>query len=193
MPRAKAFDEEEILRKAMMLFWQKGYHDTSIKDLIAYLGISNASIYNAFGGKKQLFIKAISCYQDFHFNGLKAFLESHKEVKSGLVIVFDKLIVDDHEDEACKGCFIVNTTTELIPADPEIQQILERHKEKFEQLFLDYLRAGVENGQISEKINITVIAPLLYTLMTGLRVLGKTKPNPEESRASVQAVLSLLD
>ena len=58
MPRTKQFNEEEILKKAMELFWEKGFHATSIQDLVAHLGINRASLYDTFGGKEELFKKA---------------------------------------------------------------------------------------------------------------------------------------
>ncbi len=193
MPRSIEFDEEEVLKKAMTLFWEKGYYDTSIKDLIQALGISNASIYNSFGGKKQLFNRALDYYRETNFQGLSDFIRSQKEVKQGLIMIFNKIIQDDKNDPDCKGCFIVNTSTELIPADPAIQGVVDAHKERIEKVFYDFLLRGVKEGQIAETKDIQVISRLLYTLMTGLRVLGKSKPSPEEAMASVKAVLSLLD
>jgi len=197
MPRKKDFDEEEILEKAMVLFWQKGYHDTSIKDLIAYLGISNASIYNAFGGKKELFQRTLEVYRNNQLGGLREHLHAQareqKAVKDVLRNMFLKLIRDDRADEDCKGCFIVNTTTELVPADPYIQQEIQNHKLEIEKVFYDFLAYGVEQGQIQPDKNITMVSKLLYTLMTGLRVLGKVKPPEEELLESVNAILTLVD
>lgn len=176
-----------------MLFWEKGYYDTSLKDLIAFLGISNASIYHTFGGKKQLFNKAFAYYRSMQAEGLAQFLGTQTDIRAGLIQVFQKIITDDREDEACKGCFIVNTSTELIPADPHIQAVVKSHQDSIEEIFLNFLKSGVDSGQIASDKNLVVMARLLYTLMTGLRVIGKSKPDPEESTASVEAVLSLLD
>ncbi len=193
MPRPKAFDEEEILQKAMLLFWKKGYHDTSIKDLIDFLGISNASIYNTFGGKKQLFNRAVACYRSTNHNGLKNFMTTQKDVRKGLIKIFQKIVTDDQNDQDCKGCFIVNTTTELLPADATLQKALSAHKAEMEKLFYDFLKMGVQTGQISKDKNIKTLSKVLYTLMTGLRVLSKTNPQPKELMTSVKTVLSLLD
>ena len=193
MPRARQFDEQEILQKAMNLFWERGYHETSIKDLIEHLGINNASIYNAFGGKKQLFYRAFDHYRSIQAQGLKGFLSTQENIRKGLGLVFQKIITDDCLDETCKGCLIVTTSTELIPMDPHLQSLIKEHKHTMEEIFVDFLKKGVDTGQVSREIDIAMISRLLYTLMMGLRVLGKTKPNPEESLASAQAVISLLD
>ncbi|MEM6348031.1 MAG: TetR/AcrR family transcriptional regulator [Bacteroidota bacterium] len=193
MPRALEFDEEEILKKAMILFWQKGYHDTSIKDLIDFLGISNASIYNTFGGKKQLFERAFALYRNSNYEGLKQFLNTQRDVRQGLKRVFHKIITDDSNDPDCKGCFIVNTTAELVPHDLSIQKAVEQNKLKNEKLFFDFLQKGADAGQIAASKDLNMIAHLLYTFMMGLRVVGKTKPDQAELMASVEGILAILD
>ena len=57
MPRVKQFNEDEVLNKAMELFWKKGYNATSMQDIVDYLGINRASLYSTFGGKKNLSFK----------------------------------------------------------------------------------------------------------------------------------------
>lgn len=193
MPRRKKFDQEDVLRKAMLLFWKKGYYDTSVQDLVDVLGINRASLYDTFGGKKKLFDKAFETYRSTINQGLEYFLNSQENVKSGLRLLFEKMIDDDHSDPDCKGCFIVNTTTELIPADMHLQAIINTHKSNIETHFLSFLKKGQDSGQIPPEKDLHMIASLLYTLMTGLRVVNKTRPAMAESMASVDAVLSLLD
>lgn len=193
MPRSKEFDEEEVLQKAMLLFWKKGFYDTSIKDLIDFLGISNASIYHTFEGKQKLFDRAFQLYRESNLNGLTAFLESQDDVRQGMRMVFEKIIHDDHIDEDCKACFVVNTSVELIPINKEIQHSINQYKEIIVELFYNFLEKGVQSGQISEHKDLTTLANLYYTFMMGLRIDGKTQPDPEDSMAKVELMLSLLD
>jgi TetR/AcrR family transcriptional repressor of nem operon len=193
MPRVKLFNEEEVLQKAMLLFWKKGYYNTSIQDLVKNLGINRASLYDTFGGKKQLFDKAFEAYRMTNNYGLNNFLKQQNEVKKGLRIVFEKVITDDALDTESKGCFIVNTTTELVASDKALENIIYQHQKNMEITFFNFLKKGVDNGEIPSDKNLMVIANLLYTLMTGLRVVGKIKSEKTMSLASVDAVLSLLD
>ncbi|MEM9921565.1 MAG: helix-turn-helix domain-containing protein, partial [Bacteroidota bacterium] len=63
MPRSKNFDRQEVLQKAVELFWQKGFHATSMQDLVDHLEINRGSMYNTFGGKEQLFQEALALYK----------------------------------------------------------------------------------------------------------------------------------
>jgi len=193
MPRVKLFKEEEALTKAMMIFWKKGYHNTSIQDLVDHLGINRASLYDTFGGKKELFDSAFEFYRKTGNEGLAEFLNSQENIKEALRMIFRKVIEGDRVDPDNKGCLVANATTELLPHDAELQQVISRHREDVEQIFYDFLRKGAQREEVSGETDLKAMSSLLYTLLTGLRVTGKTRPNQEESLASVEAVLSLLD
>ena len=76
MPWEKSFDEDEAVGKAMKVFWEKGYEPASMADLIAVTGITRGSLYNAFGGKEQLFIKALEKYDKDNRRAMLAKLEA---------------------------------------------------------------------------------------------------------------------
>ncbi len=192
MPKVKLFDQNEVLEKAMLLFWERGYYDTSVQDLVDYLGISRSSLYDTFGGKKQLYYSAFELYRRSNREGLVDFLRTQEDVKVGLRMAFEKLVSDDFADPACKGCFIVNTSTELLPLDDKLKEDIAAHKEAMESILRDFLQKGVDAGQISSDKDLLTLARVIYVTMTGLRVLGKTRPHPEESMAAVDAVMLLL-
>ena len=193
MPRARQFSEEEALAKAMMIFWKKGYHDTSIQDLVDNLRINRASLYDTFGGKKKLFDKAFEFYRTSSNEGFREILNSGDHVKGTLRMIFRKVIEGDNSDPESKGCLVANTTTELLPHDSEILAVITLHREQVEKDFYEFMIAGVQRGEISGDKDLKTMASLLYALLTGLRVTGKTRPDKKESLASVDAVLSLLD
>jgi len=62
MPWEKSFSEEDAIAKAMYLFWERGYESTSVNELLEETGISRSSLYNAFGGKQKLFVRALEKY-----------------------------------------------------------------------------------------------------------------------------------
>ncbi|MEM6645556.1 MAG: TetR/AcrR family transcriptional regulator [Bacteroidota bacterium] len=193
MPRAKQFDEAETLEKAVLLFWKQGYHHTSVQDLVDHLGLNRGSLYNTFGGKRALFDRAFAWYRHQEVKRLRTFLEAQPNVRTGLRALFGHLIEDDCADPDAKGCFIVNTTTELIPSDPDIQQVLVHHRNAIHALLHDALTRGLQQKQIAEEIDVDAMAQLLYTLMTGLRVVGKTKPDPARLHAMLDTTFVLLE
>jgi len=65
MGRSREFDEEVALHKAMELFWEQGYEKTSMGDLVNHMGIHRKSLYDTFGDKHTLYLKAIDCYKEY--------------------------------------------------------------------------------------------------------------------------------
>lgn len=193
MPRVKLFNENDVLERAMDIFWKKGYHATSVQDLVNYLGINRASLYDTFGGKKELFDKVFLLYRETNSAGLKQFLFSQDDTKLGLRKLLIKAIEQSKSDIDNKGCFVVNTTIEFIPNDSEMVQVLQDNKAKFERIFYDYLLLGVEKKQISKRKNLKVIASLIYTFYSGLRVVTKVNFNKKQFIESVDALLTVLD
>ena len=62
MGRARTFDADEALDRAMTVFWSKGYEGASLSDLTEAMGISRPSLYAAYGNKEELFRKALERY-----------------------------------------------------------------------------------------------------------------------------------
>ncbi len=193
MPRTKQFNEEEILIKAMELFWEKGFHATSIQDLVSHLGINRASLYDTFGGKEELFNKAFTHYRSSSRDMLKELFESEKSVKSGFQKLFDKSIEESIEDTCRKGCFVVNTTTELIPGDESLLQVLSENKINIEDLFANYIQKGIDGGEFPSSLDAEKVAAMLFTFYNGLRVVGKVDSNPQKLKSMVGTALSVLD
>lgn len=193
MPRVKLFNKNEVLNKAMELFWKKGYHATSIQDLVSFLGINRGSLYDTYGGKKELFDQAFQLYRTNNSNGVTAFFESKDEVKKGFRELFEMGINEAITDSDSKGCFVVNTTTELIPGEEEMLKTIRENKKVFEGLFYAFLLKGQQNGEILKGKNIKNIASLFYTFYSGLKVVAKVENNPKELLNSVDEILVLLD
>ncbi|WP_159948262.1 TetR/AcrR family transcriptional regulator [Polaribacter septentrionalilitoris] len=192
MPRVKTFNEKEVLSKAMNLFWKQGYAATSVQDLVNHLGINRASLYDTFGDKEQLFRKSFELYRKTNIEGLRQFLGNHDNIIDGFTKLFNNAIEEALADKDRKGCFVVNTTTELVPNDKNIIQILERNKQDFETIFYEYLKKGKEDGQLKTTQNLKSVASLFYTLYNGIRVVSKVSTDKKKLIDSVHVVLSLL-
>ncbi len=192
MPRVKLFDEKEVLTQAMNLFWKQGYAATSIQDLVNHLGINRASIYDTFGGKRELFQRAFSLYRAQNLAGISSFFDSQPDVQKGLHLLFETAIQQAMTDPDRKGCFVVNTVTELVPNDPEMDPIIAQNKDDYEAQFAKYLQTGKDSGQLSQSLDVEAAASLLYLVYNGLRVVSKVNPNRQELLNSVKLALTVV-
>jgi TetR/AcrR family transcriptional repressor of nem operon len=193
MPRVKKFNEEETLQKAMCLFWRNGFHATSMQDLVNYLGINRASIYDTYGGKKELFDSAFAQYRSHSKEQLQTFFENQESVKEGFRSLFKGSISEAINDVDRKGCFVVNVATELVPNDETMLTVIQENKDFIEETFANFLQTGIDSGEISSDKNIQNIASLLHTFLNGLKVVSKTDSDEERLLSSVDTMLSVLD
>ena len=193
MPRVKLFDENVVLSKAMDLFWKQGFAATSVQGLVRHLGINRASMYDTFGDKEKLFKRAFNHYRKTNLEGLTQFFQNHSNVKEGFSKLFNTAIEEAILDKDKKGCFVVNITTELIPGDEAILDLLENNKNDFENLFHNYLKSGKESGQLKTSMDLKSLASFLFTLYNGIRVVSKIRPKKKEFNNYIKIAMSLLN
>jgi len=193
MPRVKQFNEETVLNKAMELFWKKGFHATSMQDLVDNLGINRASLYDTFGGKQALFDCVFKRYQHNSSEYLTAFFESQSSVKEGFYKLMERAVQESINDVDAKGCFVVNTTTELVPGDKNIELKLIENRERIETIFYNFLQKGVASNEIDAKKDLKSIASFIFTMYSGLKVITKINSNQKKLLNTIKIALSVLD
>lgn len=192
MPRTKSYNETEVLERAMELFWQKGFHATSIQDLVSHLGVHRGSLYGQFGDKKQLFDASLLHYRKINTEKIKDLLSKQTSIKEGFRNLLYNAVEDNQHDNDKKGCFMVNAATELASQDPEIKTILKGNHETLTQLFADFIENGQQKGQIDKSKNPNHIANLIFTFFCGIVVIGKIQNHKEDILSSIDTILKIL-
>ncbi len=193
MPRVKLFNEKEVLQKAVTIFWKQGYNATSIQNLVDELGINRASLYDTFGGKENLFKQSFELYQQSNRKVIMDLLNSQNSIKEGFKKLLESSVAAAGSDNEFKGCFAVNTTTELLPGDPALAEVLSKNQAEVEEVYYTYLKKGQENGEISKDKNIRSIARYFFTFVNGLMVVGKLNLTKDQLFEMIEVGLSVLD
>ena len=192
MPWEKSFDPAEAIERAMQVFWAKGYAETSISDLTAATGIQRGSLYNAFAGKRQLFVKALLKYDLEHRRAKMARLEAELEPRAAIRAFFDGLAKETADDPACRGCLLVNTALELPSHDAEVEHIVRDGMRDIEGFFARLIARGQARGDVPAATDADTTAQLLVGLIVGLRVLARGAWTPERLRQIADQAESLL-
>jgi TetR/AcrR family transcriptional repressor of nem operon len=177
MARPKEFDEKDVLDKAMLLFWRKGYYQASIQDLVDTMGINRASLYGAFQDKHHLYLIALERYRQQDVNELLQLFNRNFPAKLFFDAVFDNVIVGLTDDPDQKGCFITNATLEMLPDDLEVQSLVATNLIFLQEIFVEVLNTGIEKNEIKSEISPKEMANFLISQIYGLRMIGKAQPN----------------
>jgi TetR/AcrR family transcriptional repressor of nem operon len=193
MPRTKTFDEKEVLKKAMNVFWKKGYNGTSMQDLVDNLGVNRASIYATYGNKEALFQKTFEQYQRDSHEAVLHLLDTYNSVKDGLSALFHWAVDDTLTDDDRKGCFAVNIAGEIQPGDVDLRKKLLDNQNFMVGVFKSYLKRGQDKGEISMDKDLDALAMYLYTLSNGVRVVAKVENDRDKLDRMLKSALSVLN
>ena len=193
MARKKSFNKDDVLERAMNLFWKQGFHATSMQDIVQKVGLSRSSLYESFGSKQGLFDQALGNYCRTNREGVKALLSNEKSVKTGIRNLLESSIHCTISDADKKGCFVVNSTTELVPGDDEMLKALSKNRASFEKVFFEFLQKGQATGEIPPNKDIKTLSGLIYTVFSGLNVIAKLEKSPKKLMAQIDQIVGLLD
>ena len=186
MARPREFDETEALDRAMVVFWKKGYQNTSLDDLLEAMGIQRGSFYNTFGSKKETYLRAIDRYTDFMFNGGPYTQAAHMEPGLGaLAAMCDNYIDSVTGDAEPRGCFFAHVSKEHRGDDPDIQQAIAKGIERMRGLVKRSIEAAKRDGDLPEEVSAEGMAMLFMSVAWGIHVMAEAGIPKEDLKTAM--------
>jgi TetR/AcrR family transcriptional regulator, transcriptional repressor for nem operon len=189
MAGVRQFDENEALEKALVLFWQKGFAETSMQELAVATGVQRGSLYHAYSGKGPFFLRVFDVYKDRFLSQLRDTLDKPKlrdALRSFLETVIDSMTTG----EPTRGCLTTKSAFGSDVIELPIQQALQGLLDAFEMLLLDRL-------QKSEK-GVRLMCPpeeaarLIVTFTRGLVVIERVYQDKARMLATADSLIALL-
>ena len=189
--RNKEFDREQVLHKAMLVFWEKGFEAASIPDLLQAMGLSRSSLYETFADKESLYLEAIELYKR---RGLikRSFVKNAASAKDGIRQYFDRHIADALDEALPNSCLITNATVGMDSPDERVRAAIKDSFDGLEECFADAIKRGQQTGEISPDKDVKTMAILLLNLNHGINVVSKMKPDRQIYDDMIEAVLAML-
>jgi TetR/AcrR family transcriptional repressor of nem operon len=171
--RPKEFDRDEVLGKALDVFWTNGYDATSLDDLTGAMGIGRASLYNEFRDKHSLFIEALDRYRAARLTQLIETLEAAPTARAGIAAVLRGTVNTLWADETRRGCLMVNSAAELAASDPAVATRANEAFERTARAFRSALERGKRTGELDAEVNVRATSRYLANAVNSLRLLAK--------------------
>jgi len=191
MCECRRFDETVVLDAAMNRFWAQGYKLTSVRDLAANMGITGASLYNAFGDKRSLYRRALDHYVEHSVRDRIRRLGALPPLPA-IQAFFDEIIERSMSDAECRGCLLVNAAMEEAPYDAEFRAAVLQEVGSIRAFFQGCVTAGQKDGTITASGSAEALAALLLSTLLGLRVMARTHRQRDVLEAPVNGMLGLL-
>ena len=191
MARPRQFDPEDVLDRSMREFWEHGYRETSVDDLVEATGVRPGSLYHAFpGGKHGLFLRALDRYSKLVVPEKLGALGRPGAGLTELRAYFDGLVDDLSTREGRMGCLMVNSTMELAAADSEVGEVVRSHMARLERNAERALRNAKRRGEIPRGVDPRTKATQLMATGMGLMVVGKTGPGRKVLETIVESAFA---
>ena len=190
MARTKAFDTDEVLNRALRVFWRNGYEGTSMQDLVDGMQINRASLYDTFGNKEALYLAALQRYQQQNQENVQHLLLCHNSVREALDELLETMIQESLNDPEKKGCFVVNATTGLANRYQEVNRLVSDNEQQMVNAFEAMIEQGQSQGEIGPDRDAQTLSSYLFASLQGLRVLAVTNSDMALLRRVKDTILS---
>ncbi|MFF8959617.1 TetR/AcrR family transcriptional regulator [Streptomyces sp. NPDC014894] len=192
MARPRKFDETHAVGSAMEAFWRQGYRATSTRDLSDCTGIGPSSLYNAFGDKRQLYLRTLRQYYSTNTVAQTEVLRAEGPAKSRIRELMVHSIDIDLSGKGPAGCFAINALIEMGDEDPEVNDELMRHFGAVEEALRETIAQGQRAGEIDPGGDARILARQVLSTYYGLRVLARIQKDRKALMDVVESALAAL-
>jgi TetR/AcrR family transcriptional repressor of nem operon len=180
-----------VIRDARDQFWSKGFAATTVEDLTVATGLGKGSLYGAFGGKRELFLRVFDDYcaevmdqasdelagsDDQAYQRLRAHLLG-KATESAATI---------------RGCLLAKETAELAGEDPAVARRALQAYDRYEELLVTAVHQAQRHGDIDPKADARALGRLLIAVLRGIEALGKAGKDEAFLHSTAEATLAAL-
>tara|TARA_B100001564_G_C20584256_1_gene644691 strand:+ start:408 stop:986 length:579 start_codon:yes stop_codon:yes gene_type:complete len=190
VPRVKEYQRDDVLCKAVNVFWQKGFTATSMSDLVEATGLNTASMYKEFGSKEGLFSASLENFYNQYLNEMFTTMMESPSLEA-LELYFRKV-----EEAGCtsqfKGCLYLNALAERDAVSQQVVEVIEGFCSKLESIFTACIRDGQAQGHIPDHKDADQLARALLCFLQGFMFYAKSRTNKQHAPAVVTTMMEMV-
>ena len=185
MARTPSFDRNEVLQKAMEVFWADGYASSTMQSLGKAMGLQPGSIYAAFGGKDALFRAALARY----VSQVRSQIDGSLSPRESISLWFEQ-----HVERACvpprgRGCLLLNSIAENQALDQESADLVLAELSLLKRFFTSRVRKIRSQEGRSERQPANAVAESLVVALCGISVLSRAGTDKRALRKVARVAL----
>ena len=192
MPRHAEYNRDTVITAATAVFWERGYSQTSIGDLVAATGLQPGSLYAAFGNKKGLFLEVIDQYNQAFIARIRALRGQDSAALPKIRGLLEQIVDEAVDGHAENGCLTVNALLEMSQHDADIATRLQAYNAQLRKAFAWLVRDAQTEGDVVAGQDPNELAAFVINNIWGMRVMCKSRPDRASLEAIVTGVLAAL-
>jgi AcrR family transcriptional regulator len=179
MARPREFDEDDVLERALEVFWSKGFDGASIEDLTLATGLSRASLYGAFDDKEGLFQATVRRYQAQQTSAVINIADS----SSACQWIRDFIVgAVDRAREGPTGCFIQLSLGQCGDDRDDTKALLLKGAKHTEMLLRAAVTQAKSNRELRTDTDVATLVTFLMVLIGGLAAAARNGVHAEHLR-----------
>ena len=187
------YDRQDVVQKATNLFWGKGYHATSMRNLQEAVDLRPGSIYSGFGSKEGLFKETLQNYANKSVETLKSFSEIHDSPLEALQAFITSVVSVSKSPQAPSNmCMLVKTISELTEDNAELVAEAQRLLANMETEFADLFSQAQNRGELDASKDPKRLASLLQLQLMGLRAYVRSNKDANIEQLIEDAFATML-
>ena len=171
MPRPRSFDETDVITRARKAFAETGFAGTSLDTLLEATGLARQSLYNAFGGKKELFMRAFLSDAAEAVEAVESIRHGEDSpigrIRSQLV----KVAVEHGSAQAPPSLF-TKAAVELAARDPEVASTVAAAFQTMRTHYAACIGEAQAAGEIDAGADPDPLGAFFVAVIEGMSTLG---------------------
>ena len=188
----KQFDPAVALDRAVEVFWANGYEAASLSELLKHMGIGKKSLYDTFGNKRSLFLKALAHYAHTTHQSMRDRLLAPGSPLANLQHLLRDWQTMHSQPGSC-GCMLGTNIADFNTDDAEIARVMRGYLQNIEDTLTTTLTRAQAAGELLPEANPRNLARLLLLMTQGMALVGRVMEEDVTIKGSVEAAIALLD
>lgn len=163
------FERENVIRIASQLFWEKGFHATSTRDLQDAVNMRPGSIYSAFGSKEGLYSESLKDYTLQMKSQIEGFLSTSDSTLSGLRAFVEDIVIKAKDCSPSAICMLVKANSEFADKNSRLHKLSLDLAANFEGYLTALFEQAIAHNELNDKLSAIEYARFFQIQFSGLR------------------------
>ena len=186
MSKSAKFDRADVVEKATKLYWEKGFHGTSMRNLQDVVDMRPGSIYATFGNKENVFKEALQHYAEVSLSRLSACKKASSSPIEALRMLVKSIVINPSAPSGM--CMLVKSVTELTSENAELLSEAKRLLSLIEAAFAATFKEAIEQGEISASKDPNYLARYLQIQVMGIRTYARANDDDQTIEALIDDI-----
>jgi AcrR family transcriptional regulator len=182
--RPRSFDRDEALRRAMELFWAKGFEGASLAELTQAMQINPPSLYAAFGSKEALFREAVAAYSKTVGGRIWSAFEAAPSAREAIAQLLRSSSEIMAQPGTPAGCMITLGALRKCDMNASVCDELRDRRHAATTALRQRLERAVAEGELPKTIDCDAMAEFYSAVQHGMSI----KANDGASRETLLAI-----